>query len=66
MASFLLTKNVVQQWIKYWELSGMNGSTEGHSGPVLLIIFCASFLIIAIANGFGLKITAQKAKEGLE
>jgi hypothetical protein len=66
MASFLLTKNAIQQGLKYWELVGLKGSTDEQKGPILIIILCVSFLVIAITNGLGLKITSKKAKEGLE
>ena len=66
MASLLLLKNAIQQGFKYWELAGLKGTTDEHSGPVLIVVFGVSFLVIAIINGIGLKITAKRAKEGLE
>ena len=66
LASFLLVNNVIQQGLKYWQLTGLKGSSEGEKGPILIIIFSISFLLIIIANGIGLKITSSNAKEGLE
>ena len=66
MASFLLIKNAIHQGLKYLQLTGLQGSSDEHRGPILLIIFIVSFLIIAIANGIGLKVTAKKAKMSLK
>lgn len=65
MAFVLLAKNTIGQVLKYWELAGRQGSTE-QEWPILIIIFCVSFLIIFVATWFGLKITSKNTKEGLE